>query len=50
MARSKRRNRREFASTETLESDIAALARTGESVHPVSGYSSPAAMGIPTTL
>jgi hypothetical protein len=40
----------ELASTETDESDIAALARTGESSHPVKGYSAPAAIGMPMTL
>jgi hypothetical protein len=45
-----RRSRSEFATTLTLESDIAALASTGDSSHPVSGYSTPAATGMPTTL
>lgn len=33
----KRRSRRLFVTTETLENDIAALARTGESSHPATG-------------
>lgn len=33
----KRRSRRLFVTTETLESDIAALAMIGESSHPVIG-------------
>ena len=33
----KRRNRRLFVTTDTLESDIAALARTGDSSHPPNG-------------
>ena len=36
--------------TETLDSDIAALARTGDRSHPVSGYSAPAATGMHTRL
>ena len=46
----KARRRRLFATTDTLEKLIAALARIGDSSHPVSGYSSPAATGTPTTL
>ncbi len=46
----KRLRRSELSRTETLDSDIAALASTGDSVQPVSGYSKPAAMGIPITL
>jgi hypothetical protein len=33
-----------------LESDIAALASTGESCQPVIGYSAPAAIGMQTRL
>jgi hypothetical protein len=43
-------SRRLFVRTDTLDSDIAALAITGESSQPVTGYSSPAAIGIPITL
>lgn len=37
------------AVADTLESDIAALAMIGERSDPVSGYSAPAAMGMPIT-
>jgi hypothetical protein len=43
-------SRRLFVRTDTLDSDIAALAITGDSSQPVTGYSSPAAIGIPITL
>lgn len=36
--------------TDTLENDIAALAMMGDNSQPVSGYSAPAAMGMPSTL
>ena len=49
-ARPNLRSRSELAITETLDRDIAALANTGESDHPVSGYSTPAASGIPIRL
>lgn len=49
-AAAKRRRRSEFVSTDTLDSDIAALARTGDSNQPVHRYSAPAATGIPITL
>jgi hypothetical protein len=39
-----------LSSTDTLDSDIAALAKTGERVQPVRGSKSPAARGMPTTL
>jgi hypothetical protein len=40
-----RRSRSDDSSTETLDSDIAALASTGDSRQPVSGASTPAAIG-----
>ncbi|CAN5333749.1 hypothetical protein BH23GEM2_BH23GEM2_06230 [soil metagenome] len=45
-----RRSRRLFVTTDTLDNDMAALAMIGESSQPVSGYRTPAAMGIPITL
>jgi hypothetical protein len=39
-----------FNTTLTLLNAIAALAMIGESSHPVNGNSTPAAMGMPTTL
>jgi len=46
----KERSRKLFATTETLERLIAALAMIGESSQPVNGYRSPAAIEIPNTL
>ena len=46
----KLRNRRLFVTTETLDSDIAALAITGDNSQPNTGYSTPAAIGIPIML
>jgi len=46
----KRRRRRAFATTETLEKLIAALAIIGFKRSPKTGYSAPAAMAIPITL
>ena len=45
-----RRSRSDESNTETLDSDIAALASTGDSSQPVNGYSAPAAIGMHTTL
>ena len=45
-----RASRRLFSTTETLLNAIAPLAMIGESSHPVNGNSTPAAMGMPTTL
>jgi hypothetical protein len=45
-----RRRRSAFATTETLEKLIAALAIIGFSRSPKTGYSAPAAMAIPITL
>lgn len=45
----KRRKRSAFISTDRLESDIAALAKTGESSRPKNGMSAPAARGMPAT-
>jgi hypothetical protein len=46
----KRRSRRELRSTDTLDRLMAALARTGDRSQPVSGYSAPAAIGMPIAL
>ena len=43
-------NRRELPTTDTLEKAIAEPANTGESSTPKNGYSTPAAMGMPTML
>ena len=44
------RKRSELLTTVTDESAIAPAASTGESSHPVKGYSSPAATGMSATL
>ena len=43
-------NRRALETTDTEESAIAPEAIIGDNVHPVNGYSSPAASGIPSVL
>lgn len=45
-----RRNLRLFATTDTLDNAMAALATTGDNVHPVNGYSTPAATGMAAAL
>ena len=44
------RSRKALAITETLDRLMAAAAMIGESSKPVNGYSTPAAMGIPSVL
>lgn len=50
VARANPRRRSEFSRTETLDSDIAALAKAGDSDQPVTDVKAPAASGNPTTL
>lgn len=45
-----RLSNRELATTDTLDTAIAPPASAGDNNHPVYGYNSPAAMGMPNTL